>query len=83
MVAHGVGAAERNTVAAIQTPPRGSAYRAQKTIIRSIAVDPSQTSNRRNFAKGDIVPTAQNDGDKIILVSGSRSAGPPYLKVFP
>ena len=65
MVAHGAGAVERNTVASIRTPPRASAYQQQKTIIRQIAVDPSQISSRRSFAKEDIVLTAQNGGKRI------------------
>ena len=70
MVAHGAGPVERNTVASIRTPPRASAYRAQKTIIRPIAVAPRSVSRKKSIAKVDIVPTAQNDGDAIILASG-------------
>ena len=74
MVALGVGAVERNTVAYILIPPRDSAYRARKTIIQPIAVNRSLNSSRRNFAKEDIVLTAQNGGDRYHLGDGARTS---------
>ena len=63
MVARGVGPVERNTVAHIRIRRRDKAYRMRKILIRAIAVNPIQNSSRRNFAKEDIVLTAQNGGD--------------------